>query len=62
MKKRTIKEEKEVFCDECNEALTKTEQRVYNEGIYKIDPNGDERKMCFNCKERSKNASSKTRA
>lgn len=40
------------LCESCGTPLNNTEMRVFREGLYAIDPNGDSRKLCFKCKER----------
>lgn len=50
--KKTDKQVSPTLCERCGTPLTKTEMRVFREGLYAIDPNGDKRKLCFKCKEK----------
>lgn len=42
-------------CDNCDKTLSPTEVRVWKEGVYAIDPDGDDRKLCELCKREVKN-------
>ena len=44
--------EQMIKCDKCGVAMTPSEVRSYNEGIYGIDEHKDKRRWCFGCKEK----------
>lgn len=48
---KTINQVPPTLCERCGVPLTRTEIRVFREGLYAIDPNGDKRKLCLKCKE-----------
>ena len=50
LKKTAEEEYRKYFCAHCGARLSSGETRVYLEGLYGIDPNGDARKLCKLCK------------
>lgn len=38
-------------CQNCGTTLSPAETRVFLEGRYAIDPTGDDRQLCLDCKE-----------
>lgn len=51
-KKKTTKKEEytKYFCEACGKTLSPSETRTYLEGVYAIDPQGDNRRLCSKCK------------
>lgn len=59
MKKESKKPfEQEYRCLKCNKYLNAQEIRVFLEGRYGIDPNGDDRQLCEGCKNAKSESSS----
>lgn len=50
MKKDNAKKAEPVLCAKCGAGLSPAETRVYLEGIFHIDPNWDDRRLCNKCK------------
>lgn len=49
-KKSAEDEYRKYYCVRCGARLTNQETRAFLEGRYTIDPNGDDRQLCENCK------------
>jgi len=50
VKKSAEEEYRKYTCLECGARLTSQETRLFLEGLYCIDPNGDSRQLCLSCK------------